>query len=241
MSTFVWMRILESAPDRYDAGMRLLTAGGIAAVHRRIAEQVAAPGRRVLDVGCGTGGVALACAARGSAVVGVDPHAGMLGVARRKARGVPHGERVEWREVGVAEMEDAFADASFDAATSCLAFSELSFDEQRYALRVLRRLLRPGGLLVIVDEVEPRGAGARALRRLLRAPLAALTYLLTQASTRPVGDPVGLLREAGFEVVARGPAGRGGLVEVVARRPREDAGPEAPLPAPRRPRPRRIS
>ena len=65
MSTFVWMRVLESAPERYNAGMRLLAAGGIDEVHRRIAQRVAAPGRRVLDVGCGTGGVALACAARG--------------------------------------------------------------------------------------------------------------------------------------------------------------------------------
>lgn len=239
MSTFVWMRVLESAPERYDAGMRLLTAGGIGEVHQRIAERVAAPGRRVLDVGCGTGGVALACAARGAEVVGVDPNAGMLEVARRKAARNPGGERVRWLEVGVAEMEDVLPEASFDAATSCLAFSELSPDEQRYALRVLRRLIRPGGLLVIADEVEPREAGARILRRLLRAPLAALTYLLTQTSTRPVDDPAGLVRGAGFELVARRPAG-GGLVEIVARRPPDAAGPQGGDPAPDPPpRPRR--
>ena len=61
MSSFVWMKLLESAPERYDRGIRMLTRGRIGEVYERIAQLVAAPGKRVLDIGCDTGGVALAC------------------------------------------------------------------------------------------------------------------------------------------------------------------------------------
>ena len=85
MSSFVWMKVLESAPERYDRGIRMLSCGRIEAAYERIAALVAAPGKRILDIGCGTGGVSLACAARGAAVTGIDIDAGMLEVARRKA------------------------------------------------------------------------------------------------------------------------------------------------------------
>jgi ubiquinone/menaquinone biosynthesis C-methylase UbiE len=52
------MRLLESAPLRYDAGMRLLTLGELSRIHDALAEAaVEAPGARVLEIGCGTGAV----------------------------------------------------------------------------------------------------------------------------------------------------------------------------------------
>ena len=84
MSSFVFMRVLESAPERYDAGIRLLSGGRIEAVYDEIASKAAGPGRRILDIGCGTGGVTVACARRGADVVGIDINAGMLEVARSK-------------------------------------------------------------------------------------------------------------------------------------------------------------
>ncbi|MGD8605677.1 MAG: methyltransferase domain-containing protein, partial [Myxococcales bacterium] len=84
MSSFVWMKLLESAPERYDRGLRLLSAGRIQEVYEAIADRVAAPGRRILDMGTGTGSVALACAARGAKVVAIDINAQMLEIARAK-------------------------------------------------------------------------------------------------------------------------------------------------------------
>lgn len=89
MSSFVWMNVLESAPVRYDRGIQMLSHGRITGVYERIAELAAAPGKRILDIGCGTGGVTLACAAKGADVVGLDVDSGMLTVARSKP--IPDG------------------------------------------------------------------------------------------------------------------------------------------------------
>ncbi len=198
MSSYVYMKVLESTPQRYDRGIRMLSRGTIDEVYRRLAELVAEPGGRVLDVGCGTGGVAIACAARGADVVGIDINNGMLEVARAKAAGAPTGGRIEWLELGALEIEDRFPARAFDGAASCLLFSELTDDEQSYVLGKLISRVRPGGTVAIADEVAPEGTAARVWWRVRRAPLVAATWLLSQTSTRPVAGLEQRMREAGF-------------------------------------------
>lgn len=196
MSSFVWMKVLESAPERYDRGMRMLSGGHIQDIYGRIAALAAAPEKRILDIGCGTGGVSIACAGHGADVTGVDIDAGMLEVARRKSiRAKGH---VTFVELGAAEIQDHFAPESFDAVVSCLAMSELSPDEVDYVLRVALSRLVPGGIIVVGDEAVPEGAFARLVYGLRRFPVAALTYLLTQATTRPITKIDERLRAAGF-------------------------------------------
>ncbi len=198
MSSFVWMKVLESTPERYDRGINLLSRGRIGEVYQRIADIAAAPGMKLLDVGCGTGAVALACASRGADVTAIDIDAGMLEIARNKE--IPRRANIQWKQASAAEIEDLFDEHSLDAIVSCLAFSELSEDEQDYALGVARTRLRPGGTLVIADEVDLKGARG-ALHRAVRLPLAAATYVLTQTTTRPVHGLARRVREAGFEDV----------------------------------------
>jgi len=220
VSSFVFMKVLESAPHRYDRGMRLLSLGRMERLYREIADAVAAPGRRILDIGCGTGGIALACAARGARVVGIDSNPEMLEVARSKPP-PPGTPPVEWRELGVAEIEDAFEPAAFDAITAGLVLSELAPLERDYGLRIALSRLRPGGLLAAADEAVPRGWARRLLWRGVRLPLVCLTYLLTQNTTRPVADPARLVRAAGFADVRERRLGWGEMVLVTARRPQE--------------------
>lgn len=196
MSSFVWMKFLESTPARYDRGIDVLSHGRIGSVYRRIAELVAAPGRRVLDIGCGTGGASLACAAEGAHVTGIDINAGMLEIARGKP--VPPQGRVDWLELGSAEIEDHFPAESFDAVVACLVFSELSLDERLYALSTSRSRLRPGGDIVIADETLPHSPTSRVWQRLRNWPRRTVTYLLTQASTHPVQELAATLQTAGF-------------------------------------------
>jgi ubiquinone/menaquinone biosynthesis C-methylase UbiE len=208
MSTYVYMKVLESSPERYDRGIDRLSGGTITSIYERVAERVARPGRRVLDVGCGTGGVALACAARGASVVGIDLNAGMLNVARDKAARRQPSPAVAWVELGAMELEDRFEPDSFDAVVSCLAFGELSPEERAYVLRVARRLLRPGGSVVIADEVPPRRRAARAWRWLRRLPVVLVTWAWTQTSTRALEGLADTVRAAGFSDVVEERLGR---------------------------------
>jgi demethylmenaquinone methyltransferase/2-methoxy-6-polyprenyl-1,4-benzoquinol methylase len=190
------MKVLESTPERYDRGIRILSHGRIDDVYHRLAESVAAPGKRILDLGCGTGGVSLACAALGAAVVGIDRSAGMLEVAKTKP--IPTGGEVSWLQSTVAQIEDHFPEAAFDAVVSCLLFSELSPQTRAYALKTSWSRLRPGGEILIADETEPTTALRRLAYQLRRAPRAALAYLLTQTSTGPVSGLADEARAAGF-------------------------------------------
>ena len=77
-------------------------------------------------------------------------------------------------------------------------FSELSPDEQAYTLATALTRLRPGGDLVLADEVVSASAARRFLLRIARTPVAALTYLLTQTTTRAVRGLADSVRAAGY-------------------------------------------
>lgn len=216
MSSYVWMKVLESAPERYDRGIGMLSRGHIQDVYARIASMAAGPGKQVLDIGCGTGGVSLACAERGAAVTGIDTDPGMLEVARGKP--APAQGSVSFLELGAAEIGDRFPAKSLDAVVSCLAMSELSSQEADFVLRAAHACLRPGGVLVIADETLPDGAWARLFYRLWRIPLLALTYMLTQTATRPVRNLGDRVEAAGFSSVREERMSPGNLLLICARK-----------------------
>ncbi len=121
-------------------------------------------GDRVIDVACGTGVLALAALDRVGAegtVVGLDPNADMLGVARRKST------RINWRK-GRAE-EIPFPDESFDVAVS--QFGLMFFEDRAAGLREMMRVVRPGGRMAVavcdaLDQSPGYAAVADMLERL---------------------------------------------------------------------------
>lgn len=192
------MRILESGPRRYDWGIRLLSRGHIESVYARMAEL--AQGPRVLDLGCGTGTLALRLAASQREVTGLDLSPEMLDLARSKA---PPEGRVRWVQAGAVELVDCFAPGAFDTIASILMFSELSAAERAETLRQCHRMLAPGGQLLIADEVRAATFARRILQSLVRVPLAVLTYALTQTSTRAVGGLEEAITAAHFSIKRR--------------------------------------
>jgi ubiquinone/menaquinone biosynthesis C-methylase UbiE len=218
MSTYVYMRLLESTPRRYDLGIRLLSLGRVAAMYDAVA--AAAVGgdstRRILELGCGTGNLTARLLARGAEVTAIDQDPEMLAVARKKLEGEP---RLALHEMAAVEIADRFPASSFDAVTGTLILSEMSEDEQAYVLDAAYRLLRPGGRLVVADEVQPEGLWARLKHGAVRWPAAAVTYLLTQTSTRAIRDLPGRVRAAGFDVTEHRRLGSTGPALVVAVRP----------------------
>ena len=192
------MRLLESAPQRYDVGIRLLSLGHIDRIYDRVGRLARGPA--VLDLGCGTGNLALRLAHLGLYVTGVDLSPEMLDVARHR---IPPGAGVRLVQTSAVELIDHFPAESFNTIVSILMFSELSEAEQHLALRECCSLLRPGGRLIVADEVRAPTLIRRTLHNLVRLPLSAITYVLTQASTSPVGNLESKLVQAGFTVISR--------------------------------------
>lgn len=221
MSTYVLMRILESAPRRYELGIRLLTFGRVAKAYDRLASHVT-KGQRVLDLGCGPGALALRAVWRGADVKAIDVNPEMLEIAAERLARSGLETKVELVEMGVAELDREGAE-SYDVVMSGLCFSELSNDERRYALAQSARILRPGGLLLIADEVVPRGRVARLIHALVRVPLVALTYLVTQQTTHAIANLPEQVDAAGFSIVAARAGGLGSFLELVAEKPRSAA------------------
>jgi len=211
------MRILESAPRRYDFAIRLLTLGGLDGAYDRLASFIG-HGDRVLDLGCGTGALTLRAAGNGARVNGIDINAGMLEVAQERARHAGLADKVQLREMGIAEL-DGEPSGGYDTVTSGLCFSELSEDEIGFALAEVTRLLRPGGLLIVVDEVRPSSFAARLVLSLVRAPLSAITRLVVGETTRPVENLPEKVGNAGLSIESVRTSRMGTLLELVARKP----------------------
>jgi ubiquinone/menaquinone biosynthesis C-methylase UbiE len=137
----------------YDLLTKLL---GADRVRKTLAEQAACrPGDRVLDVGCGTGTlvVRLKQLYPGAEVVGMDPDAGALAIARRKAE----------RAGVTVELDQGFADAlpyayaSFDRVVSSMMYHHLRGAQKEQMLREVRRVLKPGGSFHLLDFAGPDG------------------------------------------------------------------------------------
>ncbi len=203
MVSYVFMKILESSPQRYDAGINLLSLGHINKIHQDIVENYITAGDEVLEIGCGTGTMAILCAEKGASVVGFDISYQMLAIARRKVSERNLTDKIQLREMAATEMDNNFGDGTFDKIVSTLVFSEFYPDEQKYVLREAYRILRPGGLLIIADEVRSNSPWKRILHLSVRLPLMVITYILTQASTRALKGIEDALTSTGFEVIYR--------------------------------------
>jgi demethylmenaquinone methyltransferase/2-methoxy-6-polyprenyl-1,4-benzoquinol methylase len=140
-------RMFDRIAPVYDAMNRTMTAGLDRRWRRITAESVVNEGDEVLDACCGTGDLAIAAARRGGRVTGLDFSEPMLERARRKA------PELTWVRGDVLAMP--FPDESFDAAT--VGFGVRNVEDLPAALVQLRRILRPGGRLGILEITRPRG------------------------------------------------------------------------------------
>ncbi|MDX2224844.1 MAG: methyltransferase domain-containing protein [Rhodospirillaceae bacterium] len=161
---------------------------------RRIA---LAPGERLVDIGCGTGSLAIRLSRQlpNAAIHGIDPDSAVLAIARKKAL----------RQKAEISFHQGFLSESFlaefgpfDVVTSSLVFHQVPLREKSNIIGLMRRGLRPGGRVVVADYGWQR---TPAMRVLFRATVQTLDGV---ADTQPNADGVlpTLFRSAGFERVA---------------------------------------
>lgn len=141
-------RMFDRIAPVYDAMNRVMTAGLDRRWRRATVREAVRPGDSVLDACCGTGDLAAAARTAGAGrVVGVDFSGRMLERARRKA------PELEWIQADVLALP--FEAASFDSAV--VGFGVRNVEDLEAAVRELRRVLRPGGRLGILEITTPRG------------------------------------------------------------------------------------
>jgi ubiquinone/menaquinone biosynthesis C-methylase UbiE len=123
-------------------------------------------GQALLDVGCGTGTLAIEAAGRAGAagrVAGIDPAPRQIARARSKASRA--AVAVDFREAAIEALP--FPDGSFDVVTSTLMLHHLPEDLKRKGLAEIHRVLRPGGRVVVCDFLRS-GADEPDVLELLR-------------------------------------------------------------------------
>ncbi len=215
-TAYVLMKLLESAPERYDRWIRILTLGRLDKAYDWLTSHIGEEDR-VLDLGCGTGALTLRAARRGARVRCVDLNPDMLEIAGNKVAREGLKDKVEIEEAGVVELEDE--PGSYDAVMCGLLLSELDENEVDYVLRKAWKLLRPGGLLLVADEVVPRNPLKRLVKAVIRALLLALTFIATQRASRPLKDLPERIERAGFIVEELRLTWLEDFATIVARKP----------------------
>lgn len=191
--SFVYMKILESRPERYDIGMGLLTLGSLTKIKQQIAAQTKS-GDQVLDLGCGTGTLAQMCIERGAKVTGVDANSGMLAVAKRNS------PTANYLNIPLSNLDEHLEDESFDIVLSTLAFSELTRAERIHLMKQIKRILKNDGKVLIGDEIIPENLLAKCFYYAFRLPMRLLTWIITQTTTNAIPSFDKEVREAGMKI-----------------------------------------
>lgn len=206
----------------YDFLNHVLTLGIDVSWRRRLVRELPVPrGSSVLDVACGTGDLAIALHRAGHRVAGVDFCLPMLRVSRAKA------------DVPVFQsdaLQLPVADGSMDAVT--VAFGVRNFADLQRGLREMRRVLRPGGVLAVLEFGIPHLPVLRhgyllyfrcllpAIGRLVSGDPQAYGYLRDSVLAFPYGTRFAEeVRSAGLEPVSSRPLSGGISYLYLARRP----------------------
>ena len=173
--------MFDKIAARYDAMNRVLSFGLDRGWRRRTVRALALGDHpRVLDLATGTGDLAIDIARThpGAQVIGLDPSAQMLAVARRKLASRKLDDRVTL-VIGDAQHLP-YQSGEMDAVT--IAFGIRNVPDRPMALREMARVVRPGGRVAILELGEPRrGFLARAARFHTRHVVPRLGALLSGA------------------------------------------------------------
>ena len=148
-------RLIGGHASFYDGLVNMMTLGQARRLRFLTVDQaLLKPGEHVLDVGCGTGGVTIPAklqVGKDGRVTGIDPAPEMIAVARKKASRT--GLEIDFR-IGVIESL-LFPDGTFGAVTSSLMMHHLPEQVRVKGLAEIRRVLKPGGRLLIADMMRP--------------------------------------------------------------------------------------
>jgi ubiquinone/menaquinone biosynthesis C-methylase UbiE/NAD-dependent dihydropyrimidine dehydrogenase PreA subunit len=201
MFSYIFMKILESRPSRYDLGINILSGGHAGRIRKQIVQTYIKPGMKMLDIGCGTGSLIIDATKSGANATGLDISKGMLAVAQKRIDSNALPDKITLHHAGVVELDRLFEENRFDLIVSTLVFSELYAEERALALSQIKKVLKPDGTLVIATEVQAEKLLKKIIHFLARLPLTIITYVVAQAGTKPVGLISSEIAESGFHII----------------------------------------
>ena len=206
-------KMFNNISHRYDFLNHLLSLG-IDKLWRKKAIGFLKPLRPqyILDVATGTGDFAIqSLSLNPQKVTGIDISEGMLGMGRRKVEKLGLSGKIELLKGDSENLQ--FQDNTFDAAT--VGFGVRNFEDLDKGLAEIRRVLRPGAMLVVLEFSRPRKFPMRqlynfyfknilpGLGRLISNDKSAYTYLPESVEVFPDGmDFENILKKVGFKETA---------------------------------------
>ena len=207
-------QMFDAVAPTYDSLNHIMSLGVDKSWRRKAVREIVSGGtREVLDVACGTGDSAIAIARalpEGGMVTGVDISDGMMALVAGKAEKKGVAGKIMLRKEDGEAM--SFADGSFDCVTC--SFGIRNFEHKEKGLAEFRRVLRPGGKLVILELSVPQNSFLRRLYDiyflhilpwiggLVSGEKAAYRYLPASVHNFPAPEAFSkMLSEAGFTSV----------------------------------------
>jgi ubiquinone/menaquinone biosynthesis C-methylase UbiE/NAD-dependent dihydropyrimidine dehydrogenase PreA subunit len=200
MFSYIFMKILEKRAERYDYGINILSGGHARRTKEEIVKTFVNSGITMLDIGCGTGELAIEAARAGATVTGIDISEKMLAVAQRRVEENNLKARITLHQAAAVEMDSLFRENTFDLVTATLVLSELSSVERTWVLNEIYRVLKPSGTFILADEVKPQNLVNRFFHFMVRLPLAAITYIIAQTGTKALADISEDVSQVGLEI-----------------------------------------
>lgn len=202
-------QMFDNISGDYDGLNRVISFGVDVSWRKKVLKMVSAknPGS-ILDIATGTGDLAILMAQTpAQRIVGLDISAGMLEVGRKKVQAKNLSARIE---LLLADSENIpFDDNTFDAIT--VAFGVRNFEQLEKGLSEILRVLRPGGIFVILETSNPTRFPYKQgyvfytkyilplIGKIFSKDQSAYGYLSESASVFPFGEALNnILRKIGF-------------------------------------------
>jgi len=225
-------RMFDRIARRYDLLNSVISLGMDGYWRRRAVRDIEPEdGQVFLDVGCGTGDVAMEIIRQAphARVVGVDPAEAMLSLAVEKSVASGMDDCITYRPADITDADEEFPEAPFDGVTC--AFCIRNITDRAAALNRIIDLLRPGGRTAILELTRPEGKLARVGHKLYNrffVPLAgwilsrrgAYKYLVRSIENFPEPQTIcDAMSDAGFEDIEQTPLSRVVVTLLTARKP----------------------
>nr|AEI30204.1 ubiquinone/menaquinone biosynthesis methyltransferase [uncultured bacterium] len=202
-------KMFDNISGGYDSMNRVISFGIDVKWRKKVLKLVAAKNpQSILDIATGTGDLAIMMSGtKATKITGIDISEGMLEVGRKKIAAKNLSDRIELMLSDAEEMP--FSDNTFDAIT--VGFGIRNFEHLEKGLAEIRRVLKPGGIFVILETSIPEKTPFKQgysfytkrvlplIGKLLSKDQSAYGYLGESASVFPYGEKLNnILRKIGF-------------------------------------------